>query len=69
MFLVINTRTKTMYWENKVNIFNCLNKSLQDSRLHLLVIILIALFCTLKMSPQIAELPQNITPYFNRELK
>ena len=58
-----------MYWENKVNIFNCLNKILQYSRLRLLVIILISLFCTLKMSPQITELPQNITPYFNRELK
>jgi len=58
-----------MYWEGKVRAFSSLKSSLKDSRLPLLVIILIALFCILKMSLQIGELPQNKIPYLNTGIK
>jgi hypothetical protein len=54
---------ESIYCEWNGNIFKFLNKSLQESQFLLPVIILISLFCILKILALSVEFPQNIIPY------
>jgi hypothetical protein len=65
MLLLFTTDNKSqrMYCGGNCNIFKFLNKSLQEFLFLLTVIVLIALFCSLKILVLSVEFPQNIITY------
>ena len=56
----MNNATETVYCDDSGNVFNSLNYSLQDYLYPHPIIILITLFCILKITELCAEFPQNI---------
>ena len=62
LFLITNTSSEYIYCEGTVRIWRVLNSCRQESRLSLLVIILIILFCILKTLALRRELLQKIIP-------
>jgi hypothetical protein len=58
----MNNNKENMYCGVSVNIFNFLNNYLQDCLLPYPVMILITLFCILKITELCDEFPQNIKP-------
>jgi len=56
----MNNTTENVYCDESGNIFNSLNNSLQDYLYSHTIIILITLFCILKVTALCDEFPQNI---------
>ena len=69
LWLATYMSNENIYWDGRVSICNCLQRFWQESCFPLLIIILIILFCILKMLLLRCELPQNITPYDITEWK
>ena len=59
----MNNNKENTFCDEGGNIFNLLNNSLQDSLYPQPIIILITLFCILKIAELYDEFHQNIMPY------